>query len=437
MAYDIGLLGRTQLRREASEAKLKVEKLRTLHEIGAAITSSLGVEKVLTRVVEAAVFITNAEEGSLFLLDEDTRELHLRAQKGLGEKYARGFKIRVKDSIAGDVVKMGRPQRLESEGRDLKVVTGYMVYAIVYVPVVIRQEVIGVLSVDNQLADRIFGEDDESLLSILGGYAAIALENARLLEELNRQTRVLTDVYGLDELEPALPVDLDAMGVVYSHDSQAFGNNGLEPEHLDSLIHPYLAAVSEIQHVIDEIRARPTHPVGILAITRNQPVVATLDGVREAVEFINKVVVPRKPELEELWVKCALREKEIAADQAQAQVLEARARAAQGAAEREELLSQAAEQYALLESARLRSDHLRWKLQQARIRLAHELVTQVSASLSTAEIVAHVIRLLPALEVVVSSPFQLSAMKDRRRRRMQARSYDTRRLEETPQAVES
>ncbi|MGD8624359.1 MAG: GAF domain-containing protein [Anaerolineae bacterium] len=437
MAYDIGLLGRTQLRREASEAKLKAEKLRTLHEIGAAITSSLGVEKVLTRVVEAAVFITNAEEGSLFLLDEDTRELHLRAQKGLGDKYARGFKIRVKDSIAGDVVKMGRPQRLESEGRELKVVTGYMVYAIVYVPVMIRNKVIGVLSVDNQIADRTFGEDDESLLAILGGYAAIALENARLLEELNHQARILTDVYGLDELEPVLPADLDDMGVVYSHDARAFGNNGLEPEHLDTMVHPYLAAVTEIQHVIDEIRGRPTHPVGILAITRNRPAIATLDGVREAVEFINRVVVPRKPELEELRAKCALREKEIAADQAQAQVLEARAQAAQGTAEREDLLSQAAEQYALLESARWQSEHRRWKLQQARIRLAHELVTQASGSLSTAEIVAHVIRLLPALEVVVASPFQVSAMRNRRRRRVQANPYETRRLEETPQAVES
>ena len=48
----------------------RVRELNTLHEIARAVTSVLDLESVLNRIVEAAVFLTNAEEGFLFLVDE-------------------------------------------------------------------------------------------------------------------------------------------------------------------------------------------------------------------------------------------------------------------------------------------------------------------------------------------------------------------------------
>ena len=124
MARQLGLLERAKLEQEFDQAREMAEKLRILHGLGMAIASAMELEQVLTRIVEAAVFITQAEEGSLLLLDEKTQELNLRAQKGLGDRYARDFRIRVEDSLAGEVLQTGRPRRLTSSERSVKVVTG-------------------------------------------------------------------------------------------------------------------------------------------------------------------------------------------------------------------------------------------------------------------------------------------------------------------------
>ena len=155
------------VKQENEQLKQRIEQLTTLHEIGRLLTSDLKLDRVLTRVVGAAVFITKAEEGALMLLDERTDELYVRAHKGLGEKFARRLRIRVEDSIAGEAVKTGEPRRLTSRDRVLKVVTGLIVNAILYVPMTIKGRVIGMLSVDNRTFDRPFTEDDEHLLSYL------------------------------------------------------------------------------------------------------------------------------------------------------------------------------------------------------------------------------------------------------------------------------
>jgi GAF domain-containing protein len=77
----MGLLKRAELQHEFRQVKLRAKKLQALHSIGTAIASALDLEAVLTRIVEAAVFITDAEQGSLLLLDEQTKALNLRAQK--------------------------------------------------------------------------------------------------------------------------------------------------------------------------------------------------------------------------------------------------------------------------------------------------------------------------------------------------------------------
>ncbi|MFB0547209.1 MAG: ATP-binding protein, partial [Anaerolineae bacterium] len=139
-------------------------------------------------IVEAGVYITGAEEGSLLLLDEETGELYMRAARGLGEKHARGFRLKVEDSIAGQVVRTGEPimVRTKEDEEKLKVKTDYLVNSLLNVPLKVQDKVVGVLSVDNRSTDHPFKENDLYLLSALADYAAIAIENARLYEELRR-----------------------------------------------------------------------------------------------------------------------------------------------------------------------------------------------------------------------------------------------------------
>ncbi|GAB4549103.1 MAG: hypothetical protein Kow0063_44010 [Anaerolineae bacterium] len=184
----------------------RVRELNTLHEIARAVTSVLDLESVFTRIVEAAVYLTNAEEGFLFLVDEESGDLTLRAGKGLGEKASRVMSLKVTDSIPAQVVKTGRPVRIGGvrRGEEYKVKTGYFVKSLLNVPIKSAGQVIGVLGVDHSIASmRSFGDHDVALLSSLADYAAIAIQNASLYAKASARASELARA--LEEQTGQLP----------------------------------------------------------------------------------------------------------------------------------------------------------------------------------------------------------------------------------------
>lgn len=173
------------------ELERRVKELNALYGIGRSVTAVLELDRLLGRIVEAAVYITGAEEGSLLLLDEDTNELFIRAAQGLEEKYARDFRLKVKDSLAGKVIRTGEPIMINKAGGPHKVKTAYLVNSILYVPLKAKGRVMGVLTVDNRISEEDFTRNDLFLLSLLSDYAAVAIENARLFGQIENERRTL------------------------------------------------------------------------------------------------------------------------------------------------------------------------------------------------------------------------------------------------------
>jgi len=190
-------LTETRLRREtvALTASLQqsVEQLTILSAVGKSVVSLMDIEELLGRIVEAGVYVTGGEEGFLLLVDPESEDLYLRAGKNLGSQQAQGLRLKVDDSLAGRVVQSGKPVRRggRGTGRDFKVKTGYLVKSLLHVPLLLRGKVVGVLSVDNQVSDVEFTEEDQYLLSTLADYAAISIENATLYEELRKRMQDL------------------------------------------------------------------------------------------------------------------------------------------------------------------------------------------------------------------------------------------------------
>ncbi|MBN1976286.1 MAG: response regulator [Anaerolineae bacterium] len=170
-----------QLLSANEQLERQLQELNTIYTIGRAVTSLLDLDKVLNRVVEAAVYVANAEEGLLLLLDRRTGELYLRAAKNVDENVAHKLHLHVDDSIAGRAVNSDRPVLIC--GEETKIATGYLVRALLYLPLrVPGRGVIGVLGVANRESERSFSERDVFLLSALADYAAIAIQNAGLYE---------------------------------------------------------------------------------------------------------------------------------------------------------------------------------------------------------------------------------------------------------------
>ena len=173
-----------ELMRANRRLERRVRELTMLYGITQAITNLLDLETLLSRVVEAAVFLTKADEGMLFLIDEETNELYLRAAKGVGDKRASVLLLPARDSLIGQVVKTGQPLRIASSDPrlDFTVKTGYMVNSLLYVPLKFNVETKGVLAVSNRISDRAFTRTDQSRLDLLADHTVIALQSARLSE---------------------------------------------------------------------------------------------------------------------------------------------------------------------------------------------------------------------------------------------------------------
>lgn len=182
----------------ARRLERRLKELEALTMVGRTVTVMLDLDKVLTTVVEAAVRLTEAEEGSLLLLEGESGELTMRASKNFDEEFARTFRLRVEDSLAGRVIATGETVLLD-ESAPQKIKTSYLVHSLIYVPLRARGRTIGVLGVDNRKAGRGLTRDDVTVMMAMADYAAIAIENARLYERSEAARRKLETVLSQTE----------------------------------------------------------------------------------------------------------------------------------------------------------------------------------------------------------------------------------------------
>lgn len=192
-----------------SNAKLerRVQELNTLYGIGKSVSASLDLEKVLHRVVEAAVYITNADEGFLMLLDNDQNELYVRASKNL-DSAAQSMRLRVRDSLAGQVILTNRPILVGNDDKWEKIKTSYLARSLVYVPLTSRDKPIGVLSIVNRVKETKFTNRDLNVLSTLAAYATIAIRNAHLYEATDTERHKLETIIR-QASDPIIVIDLN------------------------------------------------------------------------------------------------------------------------------------------------------------------------------------------------------------------------------------
>ncbi len=164
----------------------RVQELRFLYGIGRSVTSLRNLEEILNRIVEAAVYMTEADEGSLMLIDPTSGELYLRAARNMGDKTSKSFRMKISDSIAGQVVRTGKPVMIGGVNQDdsFKLMTGYFVKALLNVPLKATGRVIGVLAVNNKSTVQAFSDRHLNLLMALADYASIAIQNAQLYTKL-------------------------------------------------------------------------------------------------------------------------------------------------------------------------------------------------------------------------------------------------------------
>lgn len=155
-------------------------------EIVADVTSEINLKSILSRVMGEATRMLQAERSTLFLNDEKTSELFAMVGEGLATQIRMPNHL----GIAGTVFVSGESVNIPHAYADLRFnpafdkQTGFFTRSILCVPVISKNgRVIGVTQCLNKRGGT-FSEDDEQRLRAFTSQVAIALENAKLFDDV-------------------------------------------------------------------------------------------------------------------------------------------------------------------------------------------------------------------------------------------------------------
>jgi signal transduction histidine kinase len=192
-------------------AAMSGSRLRALLEAGIALTSELSLDTVLQRIVELSAELTEARYAALGVIDRSgsglerflTTGIDADTEEAIGE-LPRGR------GILGTLIHEARPLRLHDLTRDPRSVgfpPGHpQMRTFLGVPILLRGVAFGNLYLTEKAGGEPFSEEDQELVLLLAGQAAVAVENARLYEAATRWSRQLES---LNEIGNALATETD------------------------------------------------------------------------------------------------------------------------------------------------------------------------------------------------------------------------------------
>ena len=178
---------------------------RALIEAGLILSGELALDAVLQRIVELAREITDARYGALGVLGADGRISEFITRGVTPEERARIGDPPTGHGILGALITEGRPMRLADIGADARSY-GFPpnhppMRSFMGAPVRARGIVFGNIYLTEKRGAPEFTEDDEATLVVLATQAGVAVENARLHEETERQQRELQRLSVLEDRE--------------------------------------------------------------------------------------------------------------------------------------------------------------------------------------------------------------------------------------------
>ena len=179
--------------------KVRQSQLGALMGIGRAINSSLGLKRVLEEVMDTLIELMRAERGFL-MLRESNGELAVRIARGIAHINLEEEAFKVSRTIVRKVVESGEPILTNNAQDDPRFeaqlsIAAFQLRSILCAPLKIKNELIGVIYVDNRARSGIFQENELGMIKAFADQAAVAIDNARLFDDLQASNRELQEAY--------------------------------------------------------------------------------------------------------------------------------------------------------------------------------------------------------------------------------------------------
>ncbi len=181
---------------DVSAEGLRLRTLMPLFEVSSALMSEVNLDRLFDLIVEIVRRETKADRVSLMLLDDASQHLSIEAAVGLPGEIVSSTRAAVGQGIAGSVAQSGEAVLLNGAVKGGWAGEGEPITSAICVPLKVKGRVIGVLNSSNVVRQGSFSRSDLDMMTILAGQAAIAIENARLFEEVGAKQATLEQLLG-------------------------------------------------------------------------------------------------------------------------------------------------------------------------------------------------------------------------------------------------
>jgi hypothetical protein len=187
-----------QVEERTAELARSVEEWRVLGEVSQAVNSTLDLEVVLETIIAKAVQLSGADAGTIYVFDEPSQEFQVRASFGMPDDLVEALKqrhIKIGETMLSAVTMERRSMQVadttnENSSLVLDVILRAGFRAFLTVPLLGADRTIGGLVVRRKKP----GEFDKRIVDLLQTFAAqsvLAIDNARLFDEVQSRTREL------------------------------------------------------------------------------------------------------------------------------------------------------------------------------------------------------------------------------------------------------
>lgn len=185
---------RDDLERSRDHLQTLIDRLSVLHSIAVALNQSLDLQPILDGALLNALKLTGMEAGAIYLVDEHTGELELATHHGLSQEAAQiAANLGLSASLCATAAQAGEPIVVEDTGRYARgmksVLRNEKMRCMVRVPFKSTRGLLGTMCLGTR-TPRGFSKSEMDLLTAVSNQIAVAVQNARLYEELQRKERM-------------------------------------------------------------------------------------------------------------------------------------------------------------------------------------------------------------------------------------------------------
>jgi Nif-specific regulatory protein len=205
-------------------SKIDADKFHTLIEINSLINSNYkDIHSLLSRIMESATRLSEADASSLFLIDKEKNELYFEVALGSKGSEVQKYTVKMGEGIAGWTAQNNKSlivNDVKNDKRHLHKIgeeINYKSKTIMTVPMRIKDDCIGVIEVINKKNEIGFTEEDLEWLEIFANQAALAIVNAKTMEEVRSEIQDLHDRLQSDQFHTIItksPAILEIMEII-------------------------------------------------------------------------------------------------------------------------------------------------------------------------------------------------------------------------------